>query len=112
MDNLEDEGASRYYRMESVPWVQYFSKGVGLHGAYWHRSFGQMRSHGCVNLTPLDAQRLFWWTGPHLPAGWTAAFPTRTSRAPSSACVDALPMVSVLNAVRDLGRLRTRSTWS
>jgi lipoprotein-anchoring transpeptidase ErfK/SrfK len=77
MDNLEDENAARYYRMESVPWVQYFSKGVGLHGAFWHRSFGQVRSHGCVNLTPLDAQRLFWWTGPHLPAGWTAAFPTR-----------------------------------
>ena len=76
MDNLEDENASRYYRMEDVPWVQYFSKGVGLHGAFWHRSFGQVRSHGCVNLSPLDAERLFWWTAPHLPAGWTAAFPT------------------------------------
>jgi lipoprotein-anchoring transpeptidase ErfK/SrfK len=76
MDNLEDEGATRYYRIENVPWVQYFAKGVGLHGAFWHRSFGQVRSHGCVNLTPLDAQRLFWWTGPHLPAGWTAVFPS------------------------------------
>lgn len=76
MDNLEDDHASRYYRMEDVPWVQYFSKGVGLHGAFWHRSFGFVRSHGCVNLSPLDAQRLFAWTGPHLPAGWTAAFPT------------------------------------
>jgi lipoprotein-anchoring transpeptidase ErfK/SrfK len=76
MDNLEDENAARYYRIEDVPWVQYFSKGVGLHGAFWHRSFGQVRSHGCVNLAPLDAQRLFWWTSPHIPAGWTAAFPT------------------------------------
>ncbi len=76
MDNLEDENASRYYRMENVPWVQYFSKGVGLHGAFWHRSFGNVRSHGCVNLTPLDAERLFSWTSPHLPAGWTAALPT------------------------------------
>jgi lipoprotein-anchoring transpeptidase ErfK/SrfK len=76
MDNLEDENAARYYRMEDVPWVQYFSKGVGLHGAFWHRSFGQVRSHGCVNLSPLDAERLFWWTSPHLPAGWTAVFPT------------------------------------
>ncbi len=75
MDNLEDENAARYYRIENVPWVQYFSKGVGLHGAFWHRSFGQVRSHGCVNLSPLDAQRLFWWTGPHLPAGWTAVTP-------------------------------------
>jgi hypothetical protein len=76
MDNLEDDNAARYYRMEDVPWVQYFSKGVGLHGAFWHRSFGQVRSHGCVNLSPLDAERLFWWTYPHIPAGWTAAFPT------------------------------------
>ena len=75
MDNLEDENASRYYRMESVPYVQFFSKGVGLHGAYWHRSFGNVRSHGCVNLSPRDAQRLFWWTGPRLPAGWTASLP-------------------------------------
>jgi lipoprotein-anchoring transpeptidase ErfK/SrfK len=76
MDNLEDENAARYYRIEDVPWVQYFSKGVGLHGAFWHRSFGNVRSHGCVNLSPLDAQRLFWWTSPHVPAGWTAVFPT------------------------------------
>jgi lipoprotein-anchoring transpeptidase ErfK/SrfK len=76
MDNLEDENAARYYRMEDVPYVQYFSKGVGLHGAFWHRSFGQVRSHGCVNLAPLDAQRLFWWTSPRLPAGWTAVLPT------------------------------------
>jgi len=75
MDNLEDENASRYYRMESVPYAQFFSKGVALHAAYWHRSFGNVRSHGCVNLSPLDAQRLFWWTGPRLPAGWTAALP-------------------------------------
>ncbi|MFT3774288.1 MAG: L,D-transpeptidase [Minicystis sp.] len=80
MDNLEDDNASRYYRMEDVPWVQYFSKGVGLHGAFWHRSFGFVRSHGCVNLSPLDAQRLFFWTGPHVPAGWTAAFPTPHER--------------------------------
>lgn len=77
MDNLEDENASRYFRIENVPWVQYFSKGVGLHGAFWHRGFGQVRSHGCVNLAPLDAQRLFGWTGPHVPAGWTAVFPTK-----------------------------------
>jgi lipoprotein-anchoring transpeptidase ErfK/SrfK len=76
MDNLEDENAARYYRMEDVPWVQYFSKGVGLHGAFWHHSFGHVRSHGCVNLSPLDAQRIFWWTSPHIPAGWTAALPT------------------------------------
>ncbi len=76
MDNLEDEEALKYYAIEDVPYVQYFSKGVGLHGAFWHRGFGKVRSHGCVNLAPLDAQRLFAFTSPHLPAGWSAALPT------------------------------------
>jgi lipoprotein-anchoring transpeptidase ErfK/SrfK len=76
MDNLEDDAASRYYRIEDVPYVQFFSKGVGLHAAFWHRSFGRVRSHGCVNLSPPDARRLFWWTRPHLPSGWTASLPT------------------------------------
>ena len=80
MDNLEDENANRFYRMENVPYVQYFSKGVGLHGAFWHRSFGNVRSHGCVNLAPLDAQRLFWFTQPRLPAGWTAVLPNDNER--------------------------------
>jgi hypothetical protein len=80
MDNLEDENASRYYRMESVPYVQFFDKGVGVHGAFWHRSFGHVRSHGCVNVAPLDAQRLFWFTSPRLPAGWTAILPTQRER--------------------------------
>jgi hypothetical protein len=76
MDNLEDENAARYFRIEDVPWVQFFANGVGLHGAFWHRSFGHVRSHGCVNLAPLDAERLFFWTAPHLPAGWSAVHPT------------------------------------
>ncbi len=80
MDNLENEYASRYYRIEDVPYVQFFHKGVGLHAAFWHRSFGSVRSHGCVNLAPLDAQRLFGWTGPRTPSGWTAALPTTHDR--------------------------------
>lgn len=80
MDNLENEAANRYWRIEDVPYVQFFSKGVGLHAAFWHRSFGHVRSHGCVNLAPLDAQRLFSWTGPRVPSGWTAALPTNHDR--------------------------------
>ncbi len=77
MDNLENESANRYWRIEDVPYVQFFHKGVGLHAAFWHRSFGNVRSHGCVNLAPKDARRLFTWTGPRVPSGWTAALPTQ-----------------------------------
>lgn len=76
MDNLEDANASRYYRIEDVPHVQFFSKGVGLHAAFWHRSFGHVRSHGCVNLSPRDAAFLFRFTEPRLPAGWSAVLPS------------------------------------
>ncbi len=76
MDNLDDESAAENYAIQAVPWVMYFDRGYGLHGTFWHRAFGNKHSHGCVNLTPLDAQRLFAWTSPKLPAGWSAALPT------------------------------------
>ncbi len=76
MDNLEDENAERFYAIEDVPYVMFFAKGVGLHGEFWHRGLGHVRSHGCVNLAPLDAERLFGFVGPRLPAGWTAVLPT------------------------------------
>jgi hypothetical protein len=77
MTNLEDADARRYYAIQDVPWVMYFEAGYGLHGAFWHSSFGEVRSHGCVNLAPRDAERLFYWASPRLPAGWSAVLPTR-----------------------------------
>jgi hypothetical protein len=76
MDNLDDESAAENYAIQAVPWVMYFERGYGLHGTFWHRDFGNKHSHGCVNLAPLDAERLFAWTSPRLPSGWTAALPT------------------------------------
>jgi hypothetical protein len=76
MGNLDDASATENYAIQAVPWVMYFEHGYGLHGTFWHRDFGNKHSHGCVNLTPLDAERLFSWTSPRLPPGWTAALPT------------------------------------
>ena len=45
--------------MEDVPYVQFFDKAIALHGVFWHDDFGHVRSHGCVNLAPRDAARLF-----------------------------------------------------
>ncbi|HET9955459.1 MAG TPA: L,D-transpeptidase [Polyangiaceae bacterium] len=76
MSNLDDAKARENYALEAVPWVMFFEKGYGLHGTFWHSRFGEVRSHGCVNLTPRDAERLFHWTSPRLLPGWTAVFPT------------------------------------
>lgn len=62
------------YSIEDVPWVMYFQGSYALHGAFWHDSFGNMRSHGCVNLSPEDARTLFGWADPQLPVGWHGVF--------------------------------------
>lgn len=61
------------FELRDVPYVQYFTEGYALHAAYWHDVFGQPKSHGCINLAPEDARRLFFWTGPAVPAGWHGA---------------------------------------
>jgi hypothetical protein len=53
---------SDYYYLEDVPWTMFFDGDRALHGEYWHDGLGFKRSHGCVNLAPLDARWLFDWT--------------------------------------------------
>ncbi len=61
------------YYLPNVPYIMYFYKGYGLHGAYWHNNFGQPMSHGCVNLKVADAKWLFEWTDPYVPPGANSA---------------------------------------
>ena len=58
------------FELRDVPWIQYFAAGYAIHGAYWHDVFGSMRSHGCINLSPIDARRVFLWTEPAVPEAW------------------------------------------
>jgi lipoprotein-anchoring transpeptidase ErfK/SrfK len=58
------------FELRDVPWIQYFASGYALHGAYWHDVFGVPRSHGCVNLSPIDARIVFRFTDPPVPDGW------------------------------------------
>ena len=69
-----DVAADGPYSIEDVPWVMYFQGSYALHGAFWHDSFGNKRSHGCVNMAPEDARTLFGWSDPPLPAGWHGVF--------------------------------------
>jgi hypothetical protein len=58
------------YYVDAVPWAMYFDGRYALHAAYWHDLFGHRLSHGCVNLSPRDAKRVFDLVTPTLPAGW------------------------------------------
>lgn len=67
MDSRVPEAA---FELRDVPYIQYFQDGYALHAAYWHDQFGLPRSHGCINLAPKDAARIFAFTKPELPPGW------------------------------------------
>jgi len=76
------EGAD-YYNLPNVPSTMFFyndsvSKGQGfsLHGAYWHNNFGHAMSHGCVNISPANAEELFNWAEPVATSNTTYASET------------------------------------
>ncbi len=71
---MDSDVADHEFELRDVPWVMYFEGGYALHGAYWHDDFGRARSHGCVNLSPIDARYVFFWTDPAVPAHWHAAY--------------------------------------
>jgi L,D-transpeptidase catalytic domain len=68
-------GENRKFWIADVPYTQYFNAPFALHTAYWHESFGEPMSAGCVNLSPRDGKWLFDWTTPHVPEGWGGAGP-------------------------------------
>jgi hypothetical protein len=67
---MSSDEVGEEFELRDVPYVQYFEEGYALHGAYWHDRFGTPKSHGCINLSPEDARRLFYFTEPALPTGW------------------------------------------
>ena len=80
------------YHIEDIPYIMYYHGGYALHGAFWHDTFGNVRSHGCTNLPPADARWLFHWSNPDVPNGWqasenikngTAIYFTNTTNRPS-----------------------------
>lgn len=66
-----------YYYLPNVPYTQYFYKGYGLHGTYWHNNFGVPMSHGCINMAISDAEKLFYWTSPLLSQGKSVAYSSK-----------------------------------
>lgn len=73
-DMTSSMAGAEQYRVDDVPWAQFFYLGQALHGAYWHSDWGNRRSHGCINLAPKDAKWLYDWTAPHVPDGWLSRY--------------------------------------
>lgn len=65
-----ETGKNRSFWIQDVPHTMYFDPPFAMHAAFWHERFGEFVSAGCINLSPLDAKRLFDWADPMLPADW------------------------------------------
>ena len=61
------KGTGTYYYLPNVPYTMFFYQGYGVHGTYWHNTFGHPMSHGCVNTPTPAAARLFDWASPVVP---------------------------------------------
>jgi lipoprotein-anchoring transpeptidase ErfK/SrfK len=70
------------YFVNKVPWSTFFQWHNAIHGAYWHDRFGVVKSHGCVNVAPLDAKHVFEFVDPPLPPGWTGLRPLDLLQSP------------------------------
>jgi lipoprotein-anchoring transpeptidase ErfK/SrfK len=71
--DMSDLAGEDPYSVATVPWTQFYAKDLALHTAYWHDTFGTRRSHGCANLSPMDARFLYFWSEPEVPRGWSMA---------------------------------------
>jgi len=58
---VKDDMQGADYFLPDVPYTMYFYQGYGIHGTYWHNSFGRPMSHGCVNLPTEEAEWFFNW---------------------------------------------------
>jgi lipoprotein-anchoring transpeptidase ErfK/SrfK len=55
-------GQPDFYYLEEVPWTMFFDDDIALHGTFWHDGFGYRQSHGCVNMSIIDAHWLYEWS--------------------------------------------------
>lgn len=69
---MRGSDAEGVFEVSEVPWTMFYQGSYALHGAYWHNDFGTVRSHGCINIAPIDARWLFHFSEGSVPSGWHA----------------------------------------
>jgi lipoprotein-anchoring transpeptidase ErfK/SrfK len=67
MARMQGESQGKQYDIPDVPYTMYFSGSYAIHGAYWHSSFGDPVSSGCINVPVEGAAWLFDWANAGTP---------------------------------------------
>lgn len=61
MQGAFEADRSDFYYLQDVPWTMYYDGADAIHAAYWRTFFGYPQSHGCINLSPADAEWVYEW---------------------------------------------------
>ncbi len=72
------------FDVSDAPWVMEFEPGYAIHGMYWGDGVGEAQTFHNVGMTPLDAHRIWAWSDPPLPEGWSAVYDGAATEARSS----------------------------
>lgn len=59
--DMRNSPGEEEYLVTNVPFVNWFSGGMAIHGCYWSSEYGYPRSHGCVNVTVSNAETIYNW---------------------------------------------------
>lgn len=61
------EGNPANYSLPNVLWNLRFRTHYYIHSAYWHNNFGHPMSHGCVNVSIPNAEKVYHWADVGIP---------------------------------------------
>jgi hypothetical protein len=73
MTRVDPKSIADYIDIYDAPWALEMSSGQMLLGAPWHDRFGIEHGLGSVQLSPVDAARVWHWAEPLLPESWHGA---------------------------------------
>lgn len=71
---LDPREVQNGFDVADAPWVMEFEPGYALHGMYWGDGVGEAQGFHDVAMTPIDAHRIWAWSDPPLPEGWSAVY--------------------------------------
>lgn len=61
------------YDLPNVKWNLQVRGPYFIHGAYWHNNFGRRMSHGCINVSYVNAEWIYNWAEVGTPVKTTAS---------------------------------------
>ncbi|MFO0614065.1 MAG: L,D-transpeptidase [Polyangiaceae bacterium] len=71
--DVDPKESKEAFDLVAAPWSLEFSPGYALRGAFWTENMGEAHAFHSINLSPIDARRIYQWVGGDVPVGWLGA---------------------------------------